>query len=161
MGARTVIIGVGNALLGDDGVGVVVARRLATQRSPSWDADVIECAVGGLGLAERMVGYRLAIVVDALLALDGEPAGRTRRITLADCRSARHAASTHDTDLPLALATLAELGEPVPDAVELVGITAERMDAFDDRLSAPVAAAADALVASIAARFDRGEKRAP
>jgi hydrogenase maturation protease len=154
--ATTIVIGVGNPLLGDDGVGVLVARELAARRAPSWDVDVTEATAAGLALAERLSGYRRAVVIDALVAGPGEPDGLVRRLSLEDLGASRHARSTHDTDLVGALAALAAAGEAVPTTITFVGVTASRVDVFDDELSAPVAAAAAALVDALAARAASG-----
>ncbi len=57
----SVIVGVGNPLLGDDAVGLEVAKRL----KGVVEADVKLCMAGGLELAEMIAEYDLAIIIDA------------------------------------------------------------------------------------------------
>lgn len=67
---KTIIIGLGNPILGDDSVGWRVAElvRQFIERSGSPHPDLeVDClALGGISLMERMVGYDRAIIIDAL-----------------------------------------------------------------------------------------------
>ena len=62
---RILILGVGNPILGDDGVGPAVARRLH-HSLPAGTADLVDAPLGGLELLELMVGYQRVILIDAL-----------------------------------------------------------------------------------------------
>ena len=62
---RVLVAGVGNVFLGDDGFGVEVARRLATEPLPGW-VRVGDFGIRGVHLAyELLEGYEAAILVDA------------------------------------------------------------------------------------------------
>ena len=61
---RIVVIGVGNELLRDEGVGVVVARALKGELLPA-EVEVIEGGVAGLDLLFEMEGADRAVIVDA------------------------------------------------------------------------------------------------
>jgi len=72
------VLGVGNVLMGDEGVGVHVVRRLSEIALP----DGVECLDGGTGsflLLDPMQRARRVILVDA--TLDGQPAGTVTRLT--------------------------------------------------------------------------------
>lgn len=56
-----VVVGVGNPILGDDAVGLEVARKLEGK----VNADVKTAIAGGLELAEMIAGYNFALIVDA------------------------------------------------------------------------------------------------
>lgn len=62
---ETVVLGVGNELYRDEGVGVVVARLLA-QEGTAPEVRVVEGALGGINLLFEMEGARRVIVVDAV-----------------------------------------------------------------------------------------------
>lgn len=65
MSAQVLIAGVGNIFLGDDGFGVEVVGRLASERLPD-DVKVKDFGIRGMHLAyELLEGYKLAILVDA------------------------------------------------------------------------------------------------
>ena len=63
---KTLVIGLGNPIVSDDGVGLRVVQRLKTILADRDDVDVREDYRGGLQLMERMIGYERAIVVDAI-----------------------------------------------------------------------------------------------
>jgi hydrogenase maturation protease len=59
----SVIVCVGNPLLGDDAVGLEAARHLAL--AGSVEADVKQAVAGGLQLAEMIADYDFALILDA------------------------------------------------------------------------------------------------
>ncbi len=65
MTSRVLVAGVGNIFLGDDGFGVEVARRLATESLPEW-VRVADYGISGLHLAYDLAdGYETTILIDA------------------------------------------------------------------------------------------------
>jgi len=76
-------IGLGNPLMGDDGVGCIVAERLVTDaRLPEY-AEVICGGSDLLGCAGQMEGRDRVVVIDALQS-DTDP-GNVVRLDGADC----------------------------------------------------------------------------
>ncbi|MEO8191271.1 MAG: hydrogenase maturation protease [Acidobacteriota bacterium] len=70
---RALIAGFGNLLLGDDGFGVEVVRRLAEQPLPGG-AEIVEVGIGGMELVyELMNGCGRLVIVDAVRR--GHPPG--------------------------------------------------------------------------------------
>jgi hydrogenase maturation protease len=68
----TLILGIGNVLMGDEGIGVHVVRSIERRGAPSG-ADVIDGGTGGFQLLEYFKAYRRILLVDA--TLDGQPPG--------------------------------------------------------------------------------------
>jgi hydrogenase maturation protease len=65
MTSRMLVAGVGNIFLGDDGFGVEVARRLATEDLPDW-VRVADYGISGMHLAYDLAnGYETTILIDA------------------------------------------------------------------------------------------------
>jgi hydrogenase maturation protease len=63
--ARTLVAGIGNIFLGDDGFGVEVVRRLS-ERPPREHVDVVDFGIRGIDLAYALLdGYASVILVDA------------------------------------------------------------------------------------------------
>ena len=69
---KTVILGVGNLLMGDEGVGVLVARHL-THTGAAGDIEVVDGGTGGFHLLEFFQDYDRVVLVDA--TLDGQTPG--------------------------------------------------------------------------------------
>ena len=157
---RTIVVGLGNPVLGDDGVGWRVAdeveRRLAARPSggPGSTVDVLRLGVGGLRLMECLTGYEAAILVDAA-EFPGRPDGEVCTCALEDLAdfAAGHLDSAHDASLRTALALGHQLGASLPESIHAVTIQALRTDEFSEELSPGVAAAvrvaADAVLAMI------------
>ncbi len=136
---KTLVIGLGNPILKDDGVGIYAARALRRLVPPDRSIDVEELAVGGLRLMESMIDYDRVIVIDAVWSPDGE-VGQVVQFDAGDLPSTMNSASAHDVDLPTALQVGRRLGASLPadDAIQIVGITAREVLAFDDKPSTPV-----------------------
>jgi hydrogenase maturation protease len=63
--SRMLVAGVGNIFLGDDGFGVEVARRLATEDLPDW-VRLADYGISGMHLAYDLAnGYETTILIDA------------------------------------------------------------------------------------------------
>ena len=67
MTARTLVIGMGNPDRGDDGIGPLVARRLATQLPP--EIEVLERSGDALALLDDWAGATAVILIDAAAPL--------------------------------------------------------------------------------------------
>ena len=93
---QTVIMGLGNELLGDEGIGVHAARLLQKTNLPEnvW---VLEVGTAILDYLEYLENAERIIIIDTMKA-DGPP-GTVYRIPLADCRGQVCIASMHGFDL--------------------------------------------------------------
>ncbi|MEJ2749657.1 MAG: hydrogenase maturation protease [Anaerolineae bacterium] len=158
---KTLVIGLGNPILTDDGVGVKVAyeleRILATRHATSGcpplatEIDVTEASAGGLRLMELMLGYDRAVIVDAFTNGSNTP-GKMHRMTLDDLRAispTQHSASAHDTTLVTALDAGKALGMHLPDEVVIYAIEVENVIDFSDEPTTAVAAAIPGAVTAV------------
>jgi hydrogenase maturation protease len=154
---RTIVIGLGNPLLGDDGVGWRVADEVellleAARETgrPIPDVEIERLGVGGLRLMEVLTGYSAAILVDAAEFPD-RPAGEVRSCCFEDLAdfAAGHLDSAHDASLRTALALGRRLGADLPDDIQAVTVQAHRTDEFSEELSPEVAAAVAAAARTV------------
>ncbi|HEX9185544.1 MAG TPA: hydrogenase maturation protease [Vicinamibacteria bacterium] len=140
--AGTVVLGLGNLLLGDEGVGVHAARALLDAGLPG--AEVLDVgtaildALPEIGRAERLV------VVDAVEA--GGPPGSIYRLALDQVRPAATLGGLHGFDLARTLA-LAGRGDPPPEVVVL-GVEPLRLE-WSLELSPVVASALPFLLDAV------------
>jgi hydrogenase maturation protease len=141
------IIGLGNPILGDDGVGWKVADELmhwcaTSDNSYQSLVEIETAALGGLSLMERMAGYQGVILIDAL-ETGRHPPGTVRVFPLNELEnpSHGHSASTHDTTLMTALETGRSMGIPLPREILVVAIEAIILYDFSESLTEAVAAA--------------------
>lgn len=134
------ILGVGNTLAGDDGVGVVVAERLRQRWADRRDV-VVDVLPGDLFAVADMLE-----IAEAFLFVDAIAGDEPGRICVLDSARRAFAASLHQTDIGTVMAALKrlEMADPFP-AWEVWGVTIEPPDELGEGLSAEVAAAADEL----------------
>jgi hydrogenase maturation protease len=64
---RRLVLGLGNPLMGDDGIGAHLTRRLRAHPRLPPDTDVLECGTDLLRLSHELTGRAWVILVDALL----------------------------------------------------------------------------------------------
>jgi hydrogenase maturation protease len=152
---KTIIIGLGNPILGDDGVGWKVAeevrKNLDSASPPSplplgegcrrrGEGEIVVefLSLGGISLMEHLVGYERAILIDAM-ASDQEP-GSVSVAQLGELTdySAFHTTSAHDTSLQNALRLGKTMGANLPEQIIVVGIATHHVYDFDENLSLPV-----------------------
>lgn len=119
MASRPLVLGLGNDLLGDDGIGLWIVDAL--RERPSLGGFDFQTADGaGLGLLDLLDGYEHAFVVDCIVD-DDRRSGRVRRLSAEDFEARSVGLSSHYAGLPQVLALGRQLGLGMPE-VEVVAI---------------------------------------
>ena len=160
--STTLVVGLGNPILGDDGVGWRVVEALEVRlgddgaiRDAAGEVELDCAAVGGLSLMERLVGYGRVVLVDAVLDDDVPGTVTVAPLAETECRRAGHLDAAHDVTLTEALGAGRVLGADLPDDISVVGIAVVRVDRFGERLSPEVAAAVGFAVDAVLAVLGR------
>jgi hydrogenase maturation protease len=122
--ASIVVLGLGNPLMADEGVGVAVIERLQSQADRYPDVEFIDAGTGGMALLHLIERRRKAIFVDC--AFMHERPGEIRRFTPEQVRSKKELAhqSLHEADL-LKILELAQQLDQAPQQVVIFGIQPE------------------------------------
>ena len=152
---NTLVLGLGNPILTDDGVGVYVVRAVAAR----WSGEGVEfqeACVGGLRLLEVIAGCERLILVDAIQTRDGVP-GQIHRLTPDDLRASLHAGSTHDLSFQGALAWGRRIGMALPpdDAIAIIAVEAEDVLTFGEALTPAVATGLPNAIEAVLAELAR------
>lgn len=141
---RIVVLGVGNILLRDEGVGVRVVEQLERDFTFPENVRLVDGGTQGLWLMSTIQESDHLIVVDAVLGR-GEP-GTLYRLEKEDLPTGLRAKqSAHDSDLVEALNLCRLLGSG-PETVTVVGIEPENIQPFGLELTATVAEKVGELV---------------
>jgi hydrogenase maturation protease len=150
---RVLVIGLGNPLLGDEGIGVRLVEELKRLRLPDGVA-VVEGGTAGLGLIGLMEGYQQVIIVDA--ADMGQPPGQVVRFTPPEVqfKTAKAPLSLHQIGLGEVLA-MAKALEVAPDELVIIGIQPVRVEA-GAKLSPEVEGAIPHIIRIILDELDVG-----
>jgi hydrogenase maturation protease len=123
---RTLVAGVGNLFLGDDGFGCEVARRLAAIPRPDG-VTVVDFGIRGMHLAYEISSgaWDAAILVDAVAR--GGPAGTLYVIDPGATGGNATIRDAHGIDLEAVLATADSVGT-LPPRVVVVGCEVAELD---------------------------------
>jgi hydrogenase maturation protease len=136
---KTLVLGIGNPILGDDGVGFHIVEVL--QADPPPGDITFECVdASGFALLDHVVDYDRVIIVDAIMTVDGKT-GTVYRLGLENFRPSKHTISPHDTDLPTALKIGATMKLKIPEIMDIVAVEIPPVYEFSQELSAEVAGA--------------------
>ena len=137
---KTIILGIGNPILRDDGVGIHVAEELKKQiKKP--DVKIDTAFTGGMNLLDQMIDSDRAILIDAV-KMKNKALGEVGLYDLNDF-SAFHTCNPHDVSLPEAIDLAKRLGERrIPKDIKLVGINIGELSCeFGEELSSEIAKA--------------------
>ena len=155
MDKKTLIIGLGNPILTDDGIGVKVAYELEqiVDLSAHPGLTITEASAGGIRLMETMLGYDRVVLIDAYyLNVETSKPGKIHQLSLADLRSVsptQHSTSAHDTSLVTALDAAEKMGYKVPKEFSIYAVEVENILEFSETPTPLVAAAIPVVVSQI------------
>ena len=137
---KTIVLGVGNPILCDDGVGIHVARQIKEKIN---DPDIVvdEAITGGMNLLDLMTGYDKAILIDAVNIKDAK-IGEVKCFPLSSL-STIHSNNPHDVSLMEALELAERLGQNnIPKEIIVIGIVLKEIPyIFGEKLSPEIAKA--------------------
>jgi hydrogenase maturation protease len=133
-GMKTLVLGLGNELLGDDAIGPAATRIL--RRRLGSGTDVVTSSQSGLALFETLVGYDRAIIIDAIQT-GKSPPGTIHELTPADLDFVQ-APSPHYAGLPEMFTLARELQVEFPQEILILAIEAVDASTIGGKMSAPV-----------------------
>jgi hydrogenase maturation protease len=138
---RTVVIGLGNPVRADDGVGLAVAGELGRLLAlePIEGVAIRTSERAGFELLELLSGAGRALIVDCLEAASPRP-GRVRLLTVQRVSGAARLVGAHDLSIGAVIELAHLLGVPMPEHVEILGIEAADTTTLVERLTPAVAA---------------------
>jgi hydrogenase maturation protease len=145
---KTLVLGLGNVIMGDEGVGVHVVRALEQHPLPA-NVECLDGGTGGFTLLEPLQEAGRIILIDA--AADGNPPGTVTRTTPRFSRDYPPTLTAHDIGVKDLLDVFYIQGGS-PDVV-LYAITIDPRQSISMELSPVIAKAAEVAVAEILAEL--------
>jgi hydrogenase maturation protease len=145
---KTLVLGLGNVLMQDEGIGVHVVRAIEQHRLPAG----VECLDGGTGgfiLLEPMENADRIVLIDA--AADGNPAGTVTRTTPRYSKDYPPTLMAHDIGVKDLLDAFHM--QEISREIILYAITIDPRQPISMQLSATGAQAAEVAVAAILAEL--------
>jgi len=145
---KTLILGLGNPILSDDGVGNRVAKELEGKLAQRQDVAVMETSLSGLSLIDLLAGYDKAIIVDAIQTAEGK-VGQIYRLSPDAFNNTRHASSPHDVNFATALELGNKLGIAMPKQIVVYAVEVADTSTFSEQFTPKVKQAIPKCVKTI------------
>ena len=133
---NTLILGVGNPILTDDGVGIKIAQRLKEEKP---DLEVIETSEAGMAILDliAIVNCDKLIIIDSIKTEQGE-LGELYRFELEDLKPAKDFSSSHGVDIATALELGQKLGYSLPNYISLYAVEIQDNTTFGEECTEKV-----------------------
>jgi hydrogenase maturation protease len=133
---KTLVLGLGNPILSDDGVGIKVAQELREKlRNPQ--VTVAESSLAGISLLDSIVGYDEVIIIDAVQTEKGN-AGQIYRMKPEDFSLTKHFTSPHQINLLTALELGKMLDLAMPKQITIFAVEAKNITSFSEKCTPEV-----------------------
>ena len=129
---KTLVLGIGNTLLSDDGVGIKAARKIK-ERVES--IDFAEAATSGIALLDYIRGYDKVVIIDS--TNEGLPVGEVREFSLGQIEKS-YPFLSHGINLPVAIELGKRCGEHIPKEIKIYGIGTKDTTTFKEEFSPEV-----------------------
>jgi hydrogenase maturation protease len=117
---RTIIVGIGSLLRGDDAIGIRVTEAIEREALLP-DVKVVTTTAAGLALLDILTGYERALIIDAIQTRQGKP-GDIYRLGLDDLPAPLHSFTVHDVSLRSAIDTGKKMGLALPGSIIVFAI---------------------------------------
>lgn len=135
---KTLVLGLGNELYGDDGIGIQVIRLLREEakKMPArgfQNVDLEECSLSGLALLDVIVGYDRLVLIDTVKLKAPRP-GRIQVLGETDIR-ALPGPSPHYVSVPQTIEIGRSLGLHMPSLIQVVAVEAKNIHSLGEGLS--------------------------
>ena len=144
---KTLVLGIGNPILSDDGVGIRVAQEVGKKLNDPQIA-VAETSAAGLSLLDSIVGYDKVIIIDAIQTEEGKP-GQMYRMKPEDFSLTKHSSSPHQINLVTALELGKMLHLAMPREITILAVEAKDVSNFSERCTPEVEQAIPKVVKTV------------
>jgi hydrogenase maturation protease len=137
---RTLILGLGNPILGDDGVGIAIAREIKERWPGDPSIDIIEAGLAGRFLLDVISGYQTVVVADAIITDEKASAGATYRLSVDDLGAVVNPYASHALDLRTTVELGKKLGYEMPQTIRIYAVEIKENTVFREGLSPEIEA---------------------
>ena len=131
---NTLILGIGNPILTDDGVGIKIARKL---KEGNPGLEMIETSEAGITLLDLIVGYKRLIIIDSIKTEKGKP-GDLYKLELGDLKPSKDFPSSHGIGIATAFKLGQELGYSMPEFVSIYAVNIKNNSTFGEECTEAV-----------------------
>jgi hydrogenase maturation protease len=124
MNKETIVLGLGNPLMGDEGIGIKLIEMLQSAWRDFPEADFVDAGTGGMSLLHLISGRTKAIIIDC--AYMGTEPGTIKQFTPDEVKTVKQLThlSLHEVDIIKVIELARQLGE-CPEKIIIFGIEPE------------------------------------
>lgn len=134
--SQTLVLGIGNDILMDDGIGSYLVSRL--QRADALPGvDYKTAFLGGLDLLDLVKDYNSMILIDSIKTKKGV-AGSVYSFTPDNFKETQHLSNIHDTSFLTALKLGRHIGITLPEKIDIIAIEVVEDRCFGTSFSPPI-----------------------
>ncbi len=127
------ILGIGNRILSDDGIGIRLIEDLQDEFSYPLVHFKTACT-GGLEIVEMMQEYKEVLILDAIKTYGGKP-GDIYYFTVDAFKETLHISSFHDISFLIALEFMKRSGLSIPEKINILAIEILEDSYFSENFS--------------------------
>ncbi|MGA2667865.1 MAG: hydrogenase maturation protease [Ignavibacteria bacterium] len=131
---KTLILGMGNTLLCDDGIGIIIKRYMEKNLDASDNVDFRETSWGGFKIIDLLRGYDYAVVIDSIKT-GTKPQGYIHHLKPNDFLPTLRLNSYHDINFITALKLAETFHAKMPDDIDIFAIEVENTDIIMENLA--------------------------
>lgn len=114
------VLGIGNELLKDDGIGPKLVRKLQNFL-PLSNIDYETSLVGGMECIEIMKGYQQVVIIDGIMSKKGVP-GTVYYMTYPLNMNTLHLSNAHDISFDMSVKLARKLDIPFPEKICIIAV---------------------------------------
>ena len=147
MSGKKMILGVGNDILMDDGIGPRVVKTLEAKH-PLPGMEYHTTTLGGLDILEFINGYDWVVFIDAIKTKGGVP-GAVYEFTTEDFKETLHLTNIHDISFLTAIELGKQLSLSVPEYMHIFAIEIIEDLVFGEEFTPPLRERFDQIIEEI------------
>jgi hydrogenase maturation protease len=127
MKKETIVLGLGNPLMADEGIGIKLVQLLTSACGENARADFVDAGTGGMSVLHYIANRKKAIIIDCAL-MNTEP-GTIKRFTPDQVKTVKELShlSLHEVDILKVIELSKQLGE-CPEQIIFFGIEPETIE---------------------------------
>jgi len=133
---RTILIGIGNPILSDDGAGIYAARAIqeVLKESEQWKVDVVESSMAGLELMDLVEGYGKAILIDSMKT-ERFPSGQIYQLNLEELNPCDDPLNIHLIGIRGVMDLGKRMGRDMPESISIYAIEVSDNTTFGEDMT--------------------------
>jgi hydrogenase maturation protease len=149
---KILILGMGNDILTDDGVGIKITKVLE-KKYPFPNIIYDTLSLGGMEIIEYIRDFKMVIIIDAIKTQDGIP-GAVYQFVPEDFKETTHLSNIHDISFLTSLKLAKELDIPTPEEVHIIAVEIVEDMVFSDDFTPQLQARYPAILDEVSAMVE-------